>query len=263
MIARVSTADITCVSNGDTAVFHWAIDIQSKYTKVLDIKATRVIPPHQSVGIYYQKRNVVKIKQLFFNLIPNYCFMSQTVATYAWVVITNHIHWFLLNYWLIHCQECFVKWQSMFVNSLWKFNLMSHWFPEGLIACTDFPINTHDGVQWPIYPCGFPLTHWGRDKMDAILQTTCSSAFSWMKMFKFRLKFHWSLFLKVQLTCTNPALFQITAWRRPGDTPLSEPMMVSSLMHICVTQPQWVNWSQPIDSKIQLLQCHLSCGHHS
>ena len=43
------------------------------------------------------------------------------------------------------------------------------------------------------------LTHWGREKMDAISQTTFSSAFSWMKMFEFRLKFHWSLFLGVQL----------------------------------------------------------------
>ena len=30
------------------------------------------------------------------------------------------------------------------------------------------------------------------------------------------------------------------AWRRPGDKPLSEPMMVISLTHICVTRPQWV-----------------------
>ena len=44
------------------------------------------------------------------------------------------------------------------------------------------------------------LTHWGRDKMGAISQTTSSSAFSWMKMFEFRLKFQWSLFLRVQLT---------------------------------------------------------------
>ena len=36
----------------------------------------------------------------------------------------------------------------------------------------------------------------------------------------------------------NPALFQIMAWRRPGDKPLSEPMMVSSQTHICVTRPQ-------------------------
>ena len=38
----------------------------------------------------------------------------------------------------------------------------------------------------------------------------------------------------------NPALFQMMAWRRPGDKPLSEPMMVSSLTHICVTRPQLV-----------------------
>ena len=37
-----------------------------------------------------------------------------------------------------------------------------------------------------------------------------------------------------------PALVQIMAWRRPGDKPLSEPMLVSLLTHICVTRPQWV-----------------------
>ena len=44
------------------------------------------------------------------------------------------------------------------------------------------------------------LKHWGRDKMAAILRTTLSNAFSWMKMYELRLKFHWSLFLKVQST---------------------------------------------------------------
>ena len=44
------------------------------------------------------------------------------------------------------------------------------------------------------------LTHWGRDKIDAIMQTTLSSAFSWMKMHEFRLRFHWNLFLRVQST---------------------------------------------------------------
>ena len=34
------------------------------------------------------------------------------------------------------------------------------------------------------------------------------------------------------------------AWRRPGDKPLSETMMVSSPTHICVTRPQWVNRSE-------------------
>ena len=37
------------------------------------------------------------------------------------------------------------------------------------------------------------------------------------------------------------------AWRRPGDKPLSEPMVVILLTHICVTRPQWV---KPVYSKI-------------
>ena len=48
-----------------------------------------------------------------------------------------------------------------------------------------------------------------------------------------------------------PALVQIMAWRRSGDKPLSEPMMVSLPTHICVTRPQWV--------KIQLF-CVPRCG---
>ena len=38
----------------------------------------------------------------------------------------------------------------------------------------------------------------------------------------------------------NPEMFRIMAWRRPGDRPLSEAMLVSLLTHICVTRPQWV-----------------------
>ena len=40
-------------------------------------------------------------------------------------------------------------------------------------------------------------------QMDAISQTPFSNAFSWMKMFEFRLKFHWSLFPRVQLTISQ------------------------------------------------------------
>ena len=37
-----------------------------------------------------------------------------------------------------------------------------------------------------------------------------------------------------------PALVQIMAWRRSGDKPLSEPMMVNLPTHICVSRPQWL-----------------------
>ena len=46
----------------------------------------------------------------------------------------------------------------------------------------------------------YPSAYWCRDKMVAISQTTFWIAFRLMKMFEFRLIFHWSLFRKVQST---------------------------------------------------------------
>ena len=71
-------------------------------------------------------------------------------------------------------------------------------------------------------------THRGRDKMAAISHTTFSKAFSWMKMYEFRLRFHWSLFRINSIS----VFVQIMAWRRPGDKPLSEPMVVILLTHL-------------------------------
>ena len=45
-----------------------------------------------------------------------------------------------------------------------------------------------------------------------------------------------------------PTLVPIMAWRRPGDKPLSEPMMVRLPTHICVSRPQWVNALLPFDA---------------
>ena len=37
-----------------------------------------------------------------------------------------------------------------------------------------------------------------------------------------------------------PTLVQTMAWRKPGDKPLSQPVTVTLLMHICVTPPKWM-----------------------
>ena len=50
------------------------------------------------------------------------------------------------------------------------------------------------------YKCLKQLTHWGWDKRAAIFQNTFSNAFSWMKMYEFRLRFRWSWFPGVPLT---------------------------------------------------------------
>ena len=69
-------------------------------------------------------------------------------------------------------------------------------FVNAWIAQTTWPIHT-SYLQQTIW---IWLTHWVRDKMDAISQTEFWIPFSRMKMFEFRLKFNWSLFLRVQLT---------------------------------------------------------------
>ena len=56
-----------------------------------------------------------------------------------------------------------------------------------------------------------------------------------------------------------PALVLIMAWRRPGDKPLFEPMLVSLLTQICVTRPQWVNSCPPGQNGRHFPGRHFKC----
>ena len=70
-------------------------------------------------------------------------------------------------------------------------------FNYNLILCRAYQLRRwNTGPTWILKE----LTHWGRDKMAAISQTTFTNAFSWMKMYEFYLWFHWSLFLRFELT---------------------------------------------------------------
>ena len=75
----------------------------------------------------------------------------------------------------------------------------------------------------------------GRHFADDIFKCIFVNENVWIPI-KFSLKF----VLKGRIN-NIPALVQIMAWRRPGDKPLSEPMVVRLTTHICVTRPQWVN----------------------
>ena len=86
------------------------------------------------------------------------------------------------------------------------------------------------------------LTHWGRDKMAAIFRTTFSNGFSWMKMYELQTKIPLKFVPKGPIN-NILALVQIMAWRRSGDKPLSESMMVNLPTPICIIRPQWVNWT--------------------
>ena len=93
------------------------------------------------------------------------------------------------------------------------------------------------------------LTHWGREKWPTFRRRHFKMHF---------LNKNTSISINISLKfvpdgrITNiPSLVQIMAWRRLGDKPLSEPMMVSLLTHICVTRLQWVNkcWCYEIQRK--------------
>ena len=75
--------------------------------------------------------------------------------------------------------------------------------------------------------------------MEAISQTIFSNAFFLNENASIAIKISLKFVPKGPIN-NIPVLVQIMAWRRPGDKPLSEPMMVSLLTHICVTRPQWV-----------------------
>ena len=112
-----------------------------------------------------------------------------------------------------------------------------------------------------LWTCLFILTHWGRDKMaDDIFKCLFLNKNVWISL-KISLKF-----LPKVRNNNIPTLVQIMAWRRPGDKPSSEPMMVSLLTHICVTRPHWImvtSFHIPIDCMFKNLSEMKKRNHQS
>ena len=103
------------------------------------------------------------------------------------------------------------------------------------------------------------LTHWGWDKMAAIFSGDIFLCIFlngnvWI-LIKVLLKF-----IPEGPNNNNPASVQVRAWCRPGNKPLSEPMMVRLLTHICITQPQWVNIWLPYLTPLSIHWSYCSLG---
>ena len=100
------------------------------------------------------------------------------------------------------------------------------------------------------------LTHWGRQNDNNFAETIF-----WLTILNrnVQIAINNSIQFVPKSPINNiPVLVQTMAWGRPGDRPLSEPMMVSSLTHICVTRPQWVNglrYSTNITDGCHVLYC--------
>ena len=85
---------------------------------------------------------------------------------------------------LVQVNDCFLTAPSHYLNQCWPNINEIFWnsFKDTVYLktapklCLKFSHLNHSHNE---------LTHWGRDKMAAISQTTLSNAFSWMKMSKF------------------------------------------------------------------------------
>ena len=86
------------------------------------------------------------------------------------------------------------------------------------------------------------FTHWGRDKMATISRDDIFNRIFVNENVIISIKFSLQFVPKGQIN-NIPVLVQTMAWRRPGNKPLSEAVMVSLLTHICVPRSQWVNWN--------------------
>ena len=104
------------------------------------------------------------------------------------------------------------------------------------LADEEFPWTSYSGNQEPLLLTWFDFNilrprQNGRHLTDDIFKCIFLYENVWIPIW---------ISLKGQIN-NIPALVQIMAWRRPGDKPLSEPMMVRVPTHICVTRPQWVH----------------------
>ena len=136
---------------------------------------------------------------------------------------------------------CCQKAPSHYLNQCW-FNIGTVWChsAKGNGNGKDHKIN-HCNAAFENNTCDINILRPrqnGRHLPDDILKCVSLNENVWISI-EISLKFvH-----KVSIN-NIPALVQIMAWRRPGDKPLSGPMMVILPTHICVTRPQWVK-SQP------------------
>ena len=85
------------------------------------------------------------------------------------------------------------------------------WNTNNVLSYLNFP---HGNVNKVMFSWVSNLTHSGRDKMAAIFQMIFSSVLSWVKTYKFWLRFHWCFFLRFQVT-----IFQhwFRYWLGPDD----------------------------------------------
>ena len=149
--------------------------------------------PSQTICLHYQ----VYLKWFYFidcncvnNIKSSRNRYSSLPCKRRIYILHSHLSFLLIVFNII--------WSNLFIFRVWNISVCS---PDQHCAIRN---HVHDCDRCfhmvQVRPSAPPLTHWGRDKMAAISQTTLSIAFFSMNMLEFRLNFHWRSFLRVQLS---------------------------------------------------------------
>ena len=106
------------------------------------------------------------------------------------------------------------------------------------------------------------LIHWGRNKVDAIVQTIFSNVYLWMKMNLFLYKFPWSLFPMIQLA-TSQHWFRWWLGAIQATNHYLSQWCPSFLAHLCVIRSRYVNtYSESTCSALFCMLCRLCDKQH-
>ena len=216
---------------------------------ITDHNCTREKGPHKSSMISYS----LSSWQDICGLVP-YSLMFIRIPDICWSV-KNHVHSRNLTNWLWNVSPVFLP-VLQILESVRKNFLISHHLmgdtgltyivntiAAGDLATQGSQSNSCHGndLWWSAVSDGLDI--WlntlrprqnGCHFPDDIFQCIFLNENVWISS-KISLKF----VPKGQIN-NIPALVQIMAWRRPCDKPLSEPMLVSLLTHLCITRPQRV-----------------------
>ena len=153
--------------------------------------------------------NVDITANMVLNCLVEYDHQSNMYCVCCWYSIIHACATYRCMFiWLLYFMNYFIVKRRTHVSFWFRFTgtLLGESTSEWWILLKG-PVMCHDGLllrlcftaqrSWLSYVI---LTHWDRDEMDNISQTTFSSVFSSMKMFEFRLQVDWSLFPMIKLT---------------------------------------------------------------
>ena len=157
---------------------------------------TRYRPREVRNSIYRYRKIHIDYRSKFL-----YRFISPISIIYGNTtsMISKH-SWFgnskrVSKHFMITTRKCIISQKSSLKCKLWqsttKFHnsteqMVTHKKPSLVNRCNRPTVQLSKPIiaHWA-HRCGWnaPLTHWGRDNMAAIFQTTFSNTFAWMKMY--------------------------------------------------------------------------------